>query len=91
MRNAKKLTALVLLLALLSTLLCACAVVPAAQPQPAREDLVLIQDEPAAPADPTAAPAEPESAELAALPDEDGTYTGKEEVCAYLQRAGDVG
>lgn len=80
MRNAKKLTALILLLALLSSLLCACAVIPAPQPQPTGEELTLIRDEP------SAAPAEAggETPEAAPVPAEDGSYTGKEEVCAYL-------
>ena len=84
MRNAKKLTALILLLALLSSLLCACAVIPAAQPQPEREELTLIRDEPAADEAKTEKEADSPTPEPAAVPDEDGTYTSKEDVCAYL-------
>ena len=77
MGKAKKLTALVLLLALMSALLCGCVEIPAAQggAQPSAapgDQLVLVGDEPAA---------GPEDAQT---PDEDGSYTSKEDVCAYL-------
>lgn len=80
-----KWSALLLILALLASLLGACAVTPAS-PQPEQEDLVLLQDTPA-PA-PSAAQEEqetpaPSAAAETALP-EDGSYTTKEDVCAYL-------
>lgn len=78
MGKAKKLTALALLMALLATLLCGCVEIPAApggaQPSaPPEEQLVLVGDDSAA---------APDGAQ--AVPDEDGSYTTKEEVCAYL-------
>ena len=80
-----KWTSLLLILALLASLLGACGVTPAS-PQPEQEDLVLLQDTPA-PA-PGAAQEEQETpnqgaAEETPLP-EDGSYTTKEDVCAYL-------
>ena len=80
-----KWSALLLILALLASLLCACGVTPAS-PRPEQEDLVLLQDTPA-PA-PGAAQEEqeisaPDAAQETPLP-EDGSYTTKEDVCAYL-------
>ncbi len=78
MGKARKGTALLLLLSLLAALLCGCAVVPAGPSEsqsaaPAQDQLLLIEDE---------APAE--TAEIPELPDENGSYTTKEDVCAYL-------
>ena len=70
MGKARKLTALLLMLGLLASLLCGCVTIPAAPSQsPAQEQLTLL------PNDADTAPA--------AL-DEDGSYTTKEDVCAYL-------
>ncbi len=65
MRKARNMTALLLLLALLSALLSGCVSLPASPSPEPREELVLLEDETAAPA-------------------EDGSYTTKEDVCAYL-------
>lgn len=86
MRNRRKLTALLLILSLLASLLCACAVTTAPAPAPDREELVLIESEAAPPAPPEAsAPPAPQAEEpAAAQPEEDGSYTTKEDVAAYL-------
>ncbi len=79
MGKAKKLSALLLILSLLASLLCACVELPAAASQEPlqQESLVLLEDES------SPAPAE-EPPETAALPDENASYTTKEDVCAYL-------
>ena len=72
MRLSLKQKALLLLLTLLAGLLCACAIpVPEAAPAPQGDTLVLLDEAPS----PTA--------ELD-LPDEEGSYTTAEDVCAYL-------
>lgn len=67
-------TALLLILSLLASLLCGCAVVPG-QPAPsapaAQDELVLLEDAPSASAGETSL-------------DENGSYTSKEDVAAYL-------
>jgi hypothetical protein len=85
MGKAKKWTALLLMLGLLASLLCACVTIPAAPSQsPAQEQLNLLPNEA------EAAPAQdelvllPEDSAAPAVPDEDGSYTTKEDVCAYL-------
>ena len=90
MGKMRKLTALLLMLGLLASLLCGCVTIPAAPGQPsAQEQLNLLPEENAGPApaedglnllpeDEPAAPAEN------AVPDENGSYTTKEDVCAYL-------
>ena len=93
MGNWKKWAALLLLLGLVVSLLGACVAVPASPssvPELPGDELVLLEDEDAAPLPgspdaPTATEpgqSEPEDAP-AALP-EDGSYTTKEDVCAYL-------
>ena len=100
MGKVKKSLALLLLLALTASLLLGCAVTPAAagagqgsqsQSLPPAEELVLLPEEslapaeePAAPSEEPAVPAEEPAAEEELLPDEDGSYTTKEDVCAYL-------
>ena len=78
MRIRWKWSALLLILALLASLLGACAVTPSGPaPQPAQtaqEDLVLLED--------GQSPA-PEPGEETPLP-EDGSYTTREDVAAYL-------
>lgn len=66
-----KWTSLLLILGLLATLLGVCAVTPAPAPA-AQDELLLIEETPAA-----AAPQE-------TPPPEDGSYTTREDVCAYL-------
>ena len=85
MGKARKLTALLLMLGLLASLLCGCVTIPAAPSQsPAQEQLTLL------PNDVDTAPAEdgltllPEESAAPAALDEDGSYTTKEDVCAYL-------
>jgi guanyl-specific ribonuclease Sa len=74
MVNAKKWTALLLLLGLLASLLCGCVeTAGTAGIPPQQEQLTLLGEEPAAPAQ-----------DEPAAPDEDGSYTSKEDVCAYL-------
>ena len=94
MGNWKKWTSLLLLLGLVVSLLCACVAVPASPSSvpelPQQDELVLLEDEDAAPLPgspdaPTAT--EPEQSEPEDAPDalpEDGSYTTKEDVCAYL-------
>lgn len=90
MGKMRKLTALLLMLGLLASLLCGCVTIPSSPGQSsAQEQLSLLPEESAGPAagqdelnllpeDEPAAPAEN------AVPDEDGSYTTKEDVCAYL-------
>ena len=75
-------TVLLLILSLLASLLCGCAVVteqPSAAP-PVQDELVLLDDEPSALPDGDAGLAQAGDAAL----DEDGSYTTKEDVAAYL-------
>ena len=67
--------ALLLILSLLASLLCGCVVpsLPSAQPAPDQDTLTLLEDLPAA---------EPEAD--AGVLDEEGSYTTKEDVAAYL-------
>ena len=75
-------TALLLILSLLASLLCGCAVITP-QPAPAPQDeLVLIEDSPAPGEDQLALL--PEEDSPAPALDEDGSYTTKEDVTAYL-------
>ena len=74
MVNVKKWTALLLLLGLLASLLCGCLTTPETAGFPSQQDeLTLLEEE----TSPSPAPAE-------TAPDEDGSYTTKEDVCAYL-------
>ena len=93
MGKGRKSLALLLILALLASLLTGCAVTtvseaPAqsgqSQSAPVQDELVLLPEEEAtAEAEPAAAPAE-EPATETEVPDEDGSYTTKEDVLAYL-------
>ena len=89
MANAKKWTALLLLLGLLASLLCGCVDQTASSDSVSLDEVLSLLDQEAAslptgdgltllPADEPAAPAE------ASAPDENGSYTTKEDVCAYL-------
>ena len=93
MGKGRKSLALLLILALLASLLTGCAVTtvseaPAqsgqSQSAPVQDELVLLPEEEAtAEAEPAAAPAEDPATETE-VPDEDGSYTTKEDVLAYL-------
>ena len=93
MGKVKKSLALLLLLALTASLLLGCAVTPASagpgqstqssQSLPPSDELVLLENEDPAPPQETA-PAEEPDLDGEAVPDEDGSYTTKEDVCAYL-------
>lgn len=79
-------TALLLILSLLASLLCGCAVITP-QPAPAPQDeLVLIEDSPAPGEDQLALL--PEEDSPAPALDEDGSYTTKEDVALYLHQYG---
>ena len=93
MGNWKKWTALLLLLGLVVSLLGACVAVPASPssvPEQPGDELVLLEDEGEAPQpvqSDDASPSEPAQSEpedAAAVLPEDGSYTTKEDVCAYL-------
>lgn len=93
MGKGRKSLALLLILALLASLLTGCAVTtvseaPAqngqSQSASVQDELVLLPEEEAtAEAEPAAAPAEDPATETE-VPDEDGSYTTKEDVLAYL-------
>ena len=93
MGKGRKSLALLLILALLASLLTGCAVTtvseaPAqngqSQSAPVQDELVLLPEEEAtAEEEPAAAPAEDPTNE-SEVPDEDGSYTTKEDVLAYL-------
>ena len=93
MGKGRKSLALLLMLALMASLLLGCAVTtvseaPAqsgqSQSAPTGDELVLLPAEEAtAEAEPAAAPAEDPATETE-VPDEDGSYTTKEDVLAYL-------
>ena len=86
MGNWKKWTVLLLLLGLLVSLLGACVAVPASPssvPEPAGDELVLLEDDAPQPDSPDPAAEQSEPEEGTPLP-EDGSYTTKEDVCAYL-------
>ena len=83
MVNVKKWTALLLLLGLLASLLCGCVDIPGAAGTPLQQELLsLLEDEPSSA--PAPAQEEPDPAPAETAPDEDGSYTTKEDVCAYL-------
>ena len=93
MGKGRKSLALLLILTLLASLLTGCAVTPVSeapaqsgqsQSAPVQDELVLLPEEEAtAEAEPAAAPAEDPATETE-VPDEDGSYTTKEDVLAYL-------
>ena len=92
MGNMRKSLALLLLLALMASLLMGCAITPASQVPvqsgpseqdlPPSEELVLLPED--APVSEGSGPAQEDAPEEAALPDEDGSYTTREDVLAYL-------
>ena len=93
MGKGRKSLALLLILALLASLLTGCAVTPVSEtPAPesqsefppfSEELLLLPEDDPTEQAEPAPAPSEDPATETE-VPDEDGSYTTKEDVLAYL-------